>query len=83
MITEDRLNRLWKRTISHLIFVCLVATGIVFYLLTNNSDGKGLTLLDAIGVMVIIIMAALLFFYVARTIKNIIGDRFGQRGDGK
>jgi hypothetical protein len=83
MITGDRLNRLWKRTISHLIFICLVATGIVLYLLTNNSDGKGLTPLEALGVMAIIIISALIFFYVARTIKNIIGDRFGQREDGK
>jgi len=83
MITEDRLNKLWKRTIWHWLFACLVVAGIILYLLLNNADGKGLTPLYAFGVIAIIMAATALFFFAGRGIKNIIRARFGERGDGE
>lgn len=83
MITEDRLNKLWKRTIWHWLFACLVTMGIVLYQLFNNEDGKGLTPLSALGIIGIIVAATLLFFFVTRAIKKVIGARFGQRENRK
>jgi hypothetical protein len=78
MITQDHIAKLWKRTIIHLIAVCIVAVGIVIYLVVDKAGGERLSLSSAFGVLLAIMAAATTFFFVARSIKNVIGRRYGQ-----
>lgn len=79
MITEDRLNKLWKRLIWHWLFVCLIFFGIVIYLLFNNENGDGLTPLSALGIIIIIFLSIIFVFFITKLIKNIIYDIFGDK----
>jgi cell division protein FtsW (lipid II flippase) len=83
MITRRQLDKAWKRTIGHWLFSCLIAIGIVLYLLLVNGDTGNLTPLAAVGVVVVIIAATVSFIIVSRAIRNTVGARFGQRENRK
>jgi Kef-type K+ transport system membrane component KefB len=78
MITQDHIAKLWKRTVIHLIVVCIGAVGIVIYLVVDETGGKRLNLSSAFGVLLIIVAAAITFFFVGRYIKKVISGRYGQ-----
>jgi hypothetical protein len=70
---------MWKRTIYHWLFFCIVSIGIIFYLLFNNADGNGLTPSSALFFAAILGVATIAFFLAGRLIRNTVRARCSPR----
>ncbi len=73
MITEKHLNKIWKRTVIHLIMVGIVAVGIVIYLVVDDIDGNGLNLISALALLFLIAAVVFVLYVVMKAIKSTIG----------
>jgi uncharacterized membrane protein YhaH (DUF805 family) len=79
MAQETRLNRRWKRTVWHLLAVDVVAIGILISLAVKRlRDDAGPSYLALFAILLALIAASVAFYWIARSIRDNIGRRYGE-----
>jgi len=79
MVQETRLARRWKRTVWQLLIVDVVAIGVLISLVVKRlRDDAGPSYLALFAILVALIAASVVFYWIARSIRDNIGKRFGE-----
>lgn len=79
MIEQRRIEKIWKRSVLHLLAVVAVGLAIlVYYLYQRVQNEPGPTFLDIGSAFLILTLAGAILYFVGRLIKNEIGRRYGK-----
>lgn len=79
MIKKDRIQRLWKRTLWHLAVVDVVGVGVVASLAYDRAQtGNAPSYPILAGILLALLVANFVFYWVARSIRGNIERRYGQ-----
>ena len=79
MIENSRLEKIWKRTVIHLIAVMVVGLAILgSFVLTRIQTSSGPTFVQMAIVLLALLAGAVSLYSVAKAIKNEIGRWYGK-----
>lgn len=79
MAHQTRLKSRWKLLILHMAVVDVVAICILISLIVDKArNGSGISFAVVIIVLVLLLMINLAFYFIARSIKYIIKNEFGE-----
>lgn len=79
MIKSDEISRIWKRTVTAIIIVTVVAIFILGSFVKKRIEGSGgPAIYTTITIFAVLIVFSLTLYFVSRIIKNRIAARFGE-----
>lgn len=81
MIKQTRLRKIWTRTVINLVLVDIVALGILISFVVQRLQGDaGPSYAVIAAILVGIALFSFILYLVMRSIRDVIGRRFGEGG---
>ena len=79
MVTQEELQKRWRSTLRMMVFVNVVAAGVIASLAYDRwSTGEGLPFPALVALGLALGAWSAVLFYVIRAIRNQVGRSFGQ-----